>query len=861
MTIRRNTKILTAQGNATAIALIEGADGVFVWTYSDFNGQVTSANGSAALIAIGGAFNTTVSAAEDAFVMSAGNFGTGSSITAANGDAGAITLGGQSGSVSAPNGSVVLLGESTINVGATAGEDLVVWSIGSVQGSYSAGGDAAAISHGSFNASLLAGGDIVAVYGRDGVSGSISADRNIDEVFSHAGIMANLLAGDASVSDPKIGHVREVIAWGSIDQAITATESIDLVRAGGDIDASLNAPVIGSVIENDPTVETDFPLPDVPESIRDEILAELAATLAELEADRADAETEIEDASAAFATSRQETADAINEARGETTAAVGQARTKANEELAEKRAEISESVDDRRESAELRLALTELGIQKDYATLLAKQQEALEDVTEALAESQRAVHEAESALQLADDDMQQSASAAVVNARTEYVRRTNDYNALKDAYEYTWNEMLEDAWSSAVAGIYFITSEENLDRIQLALDVAGLAPVFGIFADGANTAISLARGRWSDAAINGLSMIPVLGQKVKGAQLAARTAKAALKHGDNAVKLAREGIQHADEIVDFLKTQCFARDTLVSTETGLRPIGEIRSGERVHSFDFETGEWKLQPVLDRIDSYYSGNVLTIETDDTSIECTEGHPFWVVDGENLASRPTPKELADDEDQNRSLEGRWVNSDDLRTGDTLVGKDGSHYVVGRITQRDETAFPVSNLTVRELHNYAVGRRSLLVHNTNELCEKAIATLQDMLRDPDVGIDYIEVLVRETGATNADEVMGLLRKTLNGIDLHHGTPKEVLKKVEGLYGIDPKSVRGKTGQRNLIPIDRKLHQLAHAGKLRGLPRYNPEFLRRLQEIEDANGFVTAQDVWRVRAQMLNIYFNIPL
>ena len=70
---------------------------------------------------------------------------------------------------------------------------------------------------------------------------------------------------------------------------------------------------------------------------------------------------------------------------------------------------------------------------------------------------------------------------------------------------------------------------------------------------------------------------------------------------------------------------------MVSTETGLRPIGEIRPGERVRSFDFGSGEWMLREVTDRIDSLYTGAVLTITAGRSVIEATIHHPFWVVAG--------------------------------------------------------------------------------------------------------------------------------------------------------------------------------------------------------------------------------------
>jgi RHS repeat-associated protein len=46
----------------------------------------------------------------------------------------------------------------------------------------------------------------------------------------------------------------------------------------------------------------------------------------------------------------------------------------------------------------------------------------------------------------------------------------------------------------------------------------------------------------------------------------------------------------------LLRAFCFVAGTLVSTETGLRPIEEVRSGEQVWAYDFATGAWKLCEV-------------------------------------------------------------------------------------------------------------------------------------------------------------------------------------------------------------------------------------------------------------------------
>jgi hypothetical protein len=94
-------------------------------------------------------------------------------------------------------------------------------------------------------------------------------------------------------------------------------------------------------------------------------------------------------------------------------------------------------------------------------------------------------------------------------------------------------------------------------------------------------------------------------------------------------------------------------------------------------------------------------------------------------------------------------------------------------------------------------------------------------------------------------------------NAYDMHHGTPKEVIKNAPP--HIDPASIRGKRGQPNRVKVDRDEHQDAHAGGANGgQPRYNEEFQRRLDNIAKTRP-LTALDYWAVRARMLWEYFGI--
>jgi hypothetical protein len=78
-----------------------------------------------------------------------------------------------------------------------------------------------------------------------------------------------------------------------------------------------------------------------------------------------------------------------------------------------------------------------------------------------------------------------------------------------------------------------------LDAIQTGLDIVGLVPAFGEWADGINAVIYLARGDWVNAGLSVAAILPIGGQAFTVGNLGA-------KYGDEVIALAR----HGDEVVD-----------------------------------------------------------------------------------------------------------------------------------------------------------------------------------------------------------------------------------------------------------------------------------------------------------------------
>lgn len=174
---------------------------------------------------------------------------------------------------------------------------------------------------------------------------------------------------------------------------------------------------------------------------------------------------------------------------------------------------------------------------------------------------------------------------------------------------------------------------------------------------------------------------------------------------------------------------CFPEDTLVGTETGLRPIKTVNPGDRVWALDFGTGAWRLCAVERRHDSTFAGPVVTLDIGTSEVSATAGHPFWVIEGEDLQSRPVAGELPADEDRGGAVPGRWLDSQHLRAGDVILRRAAAPARIKNVTVRTDT-LAVCNLTVTGLHTFAVGPDGVLVHNTSDserVAQKALEAAQ--------------------------------------------------------------------------------------------------------------------------------------
>ncbi len=157
---------------------------------------------------------------------------------------------------------------------------------------------------------------------------------------------------------------------------------------------------------------------------------------------------------------------------------------------------------------------------------------------------------------------------------------------------------------------------------------------------------------------------------------------------------------------------CFPSGTEVLTIGGPRAIETVEEGTKVYACDLATGEWILTRVLKRLSHQYEGDMIAIQTGHITIQATGNHPFYVLHGDRLTSRPQPRDIPEEE-QGITEHGRWVEARYRKVGDVLKDKSGEGLIITVLSNRDEK-IEVYNLDVEGYHNYAVHLEGILVHN---------------------------------------------------------------------------------------------------------------------------------------------------
>ena len=447
---------------------VSGAEGAFAWAYGDLSGSVVSSTGSAVASSIGNTVNTIVHGKENAIAMTVGSFS--GTVTADDEYAGIISLLDATGTVSAGKGAVVVA-DGSVNVDVAADEDLLVWARGNVNGTYHAGRDAAVVSHGTYDASLTADRDIVFAYAGTSLRGSLTAGRwigdgstsppgdptEIDDVFSHGDIMAQLLAGTAASSDPNKGRIGTIGSIGNAGGSYAA-QHINRIRTAGVVTASVNSSAAsfaasndGStatggngtliILQNQTTLSTLVPKPVLDPSERPQILADADTARDEALADRAETVGAIEDEQAAIA----------------------EERATAEAEKSEVRSELSTEADLIMQAADLAVSVAAQLVRAS----LAKSRNATEDM---LRQTEAGYLKLEAEIRLLRDSMRESADAAQAAAVDAMVRART---ILRDVSDPAAEKKQKGIQSNGVFEINTYKSNYDVSRAVVAQRLYG----------------------------------------------------------------------------------------------------------------------------------------------------------------------------------------------------------------------------------------------------------------------------------------------------------------------------------------------------------------------------------------------------
>ncbi|MFC8827583.1 Hint domain-containing protein [Streptomyces sp. NPDC057137] len=154
----------------------------------------------------------------------------------------------------------------------------------------------------------------------------------------------------------------------------------------------------------------------------------------------------------------------------------------------------------------------------------------------------------------------------------------------------------------------------------------------------------------------------------------------------------------------------FTADTPVLLADGTRkPIKDIQIGDQVLATDPKTGESGPRPVTALIKGTGDKQLVDITLTDgktSTLTATDGHPFWVP-----------------------ALGRWIEADDLITGQWLQTSTGTWTEISTVTHHTKQT-TVYNLTVDDIHTYyaLAGATPVLVHNAG--CDEFADELQQRM-----------------------------------------------------------------------------------------------------------------------------------
>jgi hypothetical protein len=124
-------------------------------------------------------------------------------------------------------------------------------------------------------------------------------------------------------------------------------------------------------------------------------------------------------------------------------------------------------------------------------------------------------------------------------------------------------------------------------------------------------------------------------------------------------------------------------------------------------------------------------MVAIHAGGETIEATWNHPFLVVKGADLKTRPVPIDLPAGKAVS-TVHGRWVEARHIRAGDLLLARSRGRTTVSGTSSRNETG-EMYFLEIDGFHNHAVGPGGILVHNGGNAQKTSAGPMEFMADHP--------------------------------------------------------------------------------------------------------------------------------
>ena len=166
----------------------------------------------------------------------------------------------------------------------------------------------------------------------------------------------------------------------------------------------------------------------------------------------------------------------------------------------------------------------------------------------------------------------------------------------------------------------------------------------------------------------------------------------------SARKLSSYGSMGSQKATTVCEWGCFVAGTPVKTEDGQKNIEDIKAGDLVYAKNTETGEEGYKEVV-RVFIKNVNKLVHLQIDETKIDTTTNHPFWVVGY------------------------GFKEAGELQAGEKVLTATGEIKTITSIVVEElETPVTVYNFEVQDWHTYYVSELEVLVHNMCEVAGKS-------------------------------------------------------------------------------------------------------------------------------------------